>query len=289
MNKYKKINQLLTAGNKESSSSESNRFGLRKKEELYRVVDILLILLFPEDLSKNRFNRKRLKLLPLIKRLSCTLTYFSTQLLISTENWNKKRAKQKAKDITEKLIDALPSIQEMLKKDIACAYEGDPAAKTLQEIILSYPFIEAIATHRIAHFLYKEGLPIIPRMMSEKAHSKTGIDIHPGAEIEAGFFIDHGTGVVIGETTRIGKNVKIYQGVTLGALSPFDKKGEPLRHSKRHPDIEDDVIIYANATILGGKTVIGKGAIIGGNCWITKSIPPKAVVYHNNEIKILER
>lgn len=289
MNVYKKIEQLLIEANKESVSKESNRLGIRKKEELYKILDLLLTALFPEDFSNRCIKKKRPNLLPVLKKVNKRLTLFSTQLLMSTEKIDKKEAQQKAKQITEKLIRSLPDIQAMLKKDIICAFEGDPAAKTHQEIILSYPFIEAIATHRIAHLLYREGLPIIPRILSEKAHSKTGIDIHPGAEIQAGFFIDHGTGVVIGETTRIGRNVKIYQGVTLGALSPFDKKGNPLREAKRHPDIEDDVIIYANATILGGQTVIGKGAIIGGNCWITKSIPEKAVVYHKNEIKILER
>jgi serine O-acetyltransferase len=177
------------------------------------------------------------------------------------------------------LIESLPEIKLLLQQDLQAAFDGDPAAQYLDEVILSYPCVEAIATYRLAHLLYELQVPIIPRIMSERAHSHTGIDIHPGATIGPGFFIDHGTGVVIGETTRIGRNVKLYQGVTLGALSPFDSEGHPRKGEKRHPDIEDDVIIYANATILGGATVIGKGAVIGGSTWITRSVPAGAHVY----------
>ncbi|MBQ6673970.1 MAG: serine acetyltransferase, partial [Spirochaetia bacterium] len=189
----------------------------------------------------------------------------------------------RAAQVMEALFKALPQIRATLITDIEAAKKGDPAAESLDEIVFSYPFLEAIATHRIAHELYKENVPIIPRMMSERAHSRTGIDIHPGATIGESFFIDHGTGVVIGETTTIGNRVKIYQGVTLGALSPFDSQGAPLIGKKRHPDIQDDVIIYANATILGGNTVIGKGSIIGGNTWITKSVPPNSLIYNTKE------
>jgi serine O-acetyltransferase len=178
------------------------------------------------------------------------------------------------------MIESLPDIKAMLLEDVAAALDGDPAAKFFDEVVLSYPCVEAIATHRVAHRLYSMGVPIIPRILSERAHSSTGIDIHPGARIGPRFFIDHGTGVVIGETCRIGSNVKVYQGVTLGATSPFDRDGRPKTGQKRHPDIEDDVIIYANATILGGDTVIGKGAVIGGNTWITKSVEPGAHVYN---------
>jgi serine O-acetyltransferase len=155
------------------------------------------------------------------------------------------------------------------------AFRGDPAAKSYEEVILSYPGFEAITVHRLAHFFWNAQVPLIPRMMSELAHSRTGIDIHPGATIGESFFIDHGTGVVIGETTIIGKNVKLYQGVTLGALSVKKEEG----NRKRHPTIEDDVTIYSNATILGGATIIGKGSTIGGNVWITESVPPNTMVY----------
>jgi len=159
--------------------------------------------------------------------------------------------------------------------DAEAAYKGDPAARNIDEVILAYPGFYAIFVHRVAHEFRKLGLDLMARIMSEYAHSKTGIDIHPGATIGESFFIDHGTGVVIGETTEIGKNAKIYQGVTLGALSfPKDHDGNIIKGQKRHPTIEDNVTIYAGATILGGNTVIGEGAVIGGNVWITESVPP---------------
>lgn len=179
------------------------------------------------------------------------------------------------------LVESLPGIQTVLQEDIEAAYEGDPAAKSVMEVVMSYPAIQAIVTHRIAHLLYAKGVPLIPRIMSELAHSRTGIDIHPGAQIGRGFFIDHGTGVVIGETTVIGDHVKIYQGVTLGALSfPKDKNGRPIKGIKRHPNVEDSVTIYAGATILGGDTVIGRGSEIGGNVWLVHSVPPFSKVYN---------
>ena len=184
----------------------------------------------------------------------------------------------KAANVTLSLMEKLPEIREKLKGDVAAAYEGDPAAVSSEEIVISYPYMTAIAIHRIAHELYLMEVPLIPRIMSEYVHSKTGIDIHPGARIGRNFFIDHGTGVVIGETTVIGNNVKIYQGTTLGALSfRKDDKGQLIRGVKRHPTIEDDVTIYAEATILGDVTV-GKGAVIGGNVWIKESVPPGVTV-----------
>jgi len=172
--------------------------------------------------------------------------------------------------VVEEFFEELPKIRVILGNDLEAAVRGDPAAMSDNEVILSYPGFQAIAINRIAHFFWTRQVPLIPRMMSEIVHGRTGIDIHPGAQIGESFFIDHGTGVVIGETTVIGKNVKLYQGVTLGALSV--KKEESGR--KRHPTIEDDVTIYANATILGGETVIGRGSIIGGSVWITQSVPP---------------
>jgi serine O-acetyltransferase len=186
--------------------------------------------------------------------------------------------REKAQRVAADMVECIPEIKRRLSRDVQAAYAGDPAAKNLEEVILSYPCVYAIATYRIAHELYDRQVPIIPRMMSEHAHSLTGIDIHPGAEIGENFFIDHGTGVVIGETTEIGDNVRIYQGVTLGGQSLPPEEVSRLRGKKRHPTIEDDVIIYSGATILGGKTVIGKGAIIGGNVWITSSIPPNTTV-----------
>lgn len=188
---------------------------------------------------------------------------------------------EKATAATQEFLSALPAIRDMLYEDIQAAYEGDPAARSSMEIVMSYPGIHAITIHRLAHALRRTGVPLIPRVMSEHAHSLTGIDIHPGARIGAGFFIDHGTGVVIGETCKIGSRVKIYQGVTLGALSfAKDREGRLVKGIKRHPDVGDDVIIYAGATILGGDTVIGSRSVIGGNVWLTHSVPPDSRVYN---------
>ncbi len=183
-----------------------------------------------------------------------------------------------AKDVTDRLLARLPEIRELLKGDVQAAYDGDPAAKSFEEIVIAYPCIQAVGTHRIAHELYRADIPLIPRIMSESAHSKTGIDIHPGAQIGKNFFIDHGTGVVIGETAIIGNGVKIYQGVTLGAMSfPRDERGRIIKGGKRHPTIEDNVTIYAEATILGD-IVIGAGSIVSGNAWVTKAMPPGSVI-----------
>lgn len=177
------------------------------------------------------------------------------------------------------LLYKLKGLKKILTEDVRAAYQGDPAAKSFDEIIFSYPSILAILTYRVAHELHDKEVPLIPRMMTEYAHSVTGIDINPGAVIGRHFFIDHGTGVVIGETSVIGDHVRIYQGVTLGALSlPMEEKGDLLRKMKRHPTIEDHVTIYAGATILGGETVIGTGSIIGGNVWLTRSVPPGTTV-----------
>jgi serine O-acetyltransferase len=176
-------------------------------------------------------------------------------------------------------LRSMPQLRVLLATDILAAHEGDPAAKSFDEIIFSYPGLYAITIYRIAHQIFHQGVPLIPRIMTEYAHSKTGIDIHPGAHIGESFFIDHGTGVVIGETTAIGKRVRLYQGVTLGALSLSREECENLRNQKRHPTIEDDVIIYANATVLGGKTIIGARSVIGGNVWITDSVPPDTEVF----------
>jgi len=178
----------------------------------------------------------------------------------------------KAEEVAIDFISRIPQLREMLELDVQAAYDSDPAAKSLDEIIFSYPGMFAITVYRIAHELHRLGVPLIPRIMTEYAHTVTGIDIHPGAQIGRGFFIDHGTGIVIGETTEIGNGVKIYQGVTLGALAPA--KGQALRGTKRHPTIMDNVTIYSGATILGGQTTIGEGAVIGGNVWLTHSVEP---------------
>ena len=258
-------------------------FGLSGCIEIIEILDDLLAILFPgcygaeniavDEITFFLHDKLRHVTRRLIKHMAAVFQY-------QCRHEQKKRCDfdNRAHETLIHLIESLPEIRAVLLRDIRAAMAGDPAAYSLDEIVLSYPFIEAITTHRIAHNLYEQNVPIIPRIMSERAHSRTGIDINPGAEIGPAFFIDHGTGVVIGETCTIGKNVKLYQGVTLGALSPFDKNGNPKKGQKRHPDIEDDVIIYANATILGGETVIGKSSVIGGNTFITSSVPPGSVI-----------
>jgi serine O-acetyltransferase len=205
-----------------------------------------------------------------VKEVEKSLKYICRRIVTCPEDFCLGRAQR----VVQELLEHLPEIRIRLKGDVQAAYEGDPAAKSTDEVIISYPCILAIATYRIAHELYMRGVPFVPRIMSEYAHSQTGIDIHPGARIGNNFFIDHGTGVVIGETAEIGDNVKIYQGVTLGALSfPRDRKGKIIKGDKRHPTIGNNVVIYSGATILGGKTIVGDDAIVGGNVWITSSIP----------------
>jgi serine O-acetyltransferase len=209
----------------------------------------------------------------------------SKQIISATQH-DCMRSDQPCAECTElsrnkalKFIQALPGLRKVLATDVRAAMEGDPAAKSFDEVISSYPGLFAITVQRIAHELYKMEVPRLPRAMTEYAHSFTGIDIHPGARIGNSFFIDHGTGVVIGETTEIGNRVRLYQGVTLGALSMPKEAVERFRDRKRHPTIEDDVIVYSNTTILGGKTVIGARSTIGGNAWITESVPPDTKVY----------
>lgn len=184
----------------------------------------------------------------------------------------------RAAEITSLFMGQLPELRRQVLGDVAAAFDGDPAATGLDEVVFSYPGVRAVTVYRIAHCLWQLGAVVVPRMMTELAHRRTGIDIHPGAEIGQAFFIDHGTGVVIGETTRIGDRVRIYQGVTLGALTVPHGEARPEPGKRRHPTLEDDVVIYANATILGGETVIGQGSVVGGNAFVTTSVPPGSKV-----------
>jgi serine O-acetyltransferase len=197
---------------------------------------------------------------------------------------------RRADDILRYFMSELPKVRKMLWTDIDAAYEGDPAAQSYEEIILAYPALEAIAIYRMAHLLYGK-VPLIPRIMTEWAHSRTGIDIHPGARIGSHFFIDHGTGVVIGETTEIGSRVKLYHGVTLGARSfQKDEQGKIKKGGKRHPKVEDDVTIYPNSTVLGGETVIGARSTIGGNVFLVQSVPPDSLVYYEEkQLKVVPK
>ncbi len=230
----------------------------------------LLELLFPHYSVKRYFNSDEIESKMYLLRRNLQ------EVLISLNNGMEK----KATECSHTFFNNIPNVHALLLKDAVAICNGDPAAASKDEVILAYPGFMAISIYRLAHELYKLDIPLLPRIFTEYAHQMSGIDIHPGAKIGESFFIDHGTGIVIGETTIIGDNVKIYQGVTLGALSV----SENMVNTKRHPTIEDKVIIYSNAVILGGKTVIGKGATIGGNVWLTRSVPPNAIVYHTSEI-----
>ncbi len=264
--------------------------GLPGRRAVERLVNAMLDLLFPGIFHEESVKEKDLQgyLLENLATVGGTLQEYIGKCLsfqpqkpgqTATVAMPKTEVAEKAESAVREFFAALPWIRQMLSQDLQAAYEGDPAAGSVIEVMMGYPFVEAIATHRLAHQLYRQAVPILPRMMNEVAHFRTGIDIHPGASIGSGFFIDHGTGVVIGETTIIGKGVKLYQGVTLGALSfPKDKDGTLIKGVKRHPNIEDKVTIYAGSTVLGGQTTIGKGSTIGGNCWITSSVPPDTLV-----------
>jgi serine O-acetyltransferase len=229
-------------------------------------------------------------LFPIKREKRCTLAQIDlnlAQLQIDFKeliNPMEKNLEEPVNSITEKFFIRLPAIYESLIKDANTFLDSDPAARSIESVILYYPGFYSISIYRVSNVLYKLKVPFLPRIISEYAHSKTGIDIHPGAEIGSNFFIDHGTGVVIGETTNIGNNVKIYQGVTLGAM--YVKKS--MKGKKRHPTIEDNVIIYSGSTILGGDTVVGHDTIIGGNVWLTKSVPSYSVVYHESKTVVRE-
>jgi len=285
MNRLEKsIESLLENYMSYGMLNRSGAENLPGRESVDNIVRGLEELLFPGYLENQSTDNDTLKEATAQKIKNLSLPFrsevekslaFSARL--GTLNCGHEGCRAVAAMIIEEFFEELPKIRVILAKDLDAAVRGDPAAMSTDEVILSYPGFQAIVVHRIAHFFYSRQVPLIPRMMSELIHRRTGIDIHPGAEIGESFFIDHGTGVVFGETTIIGKNVKIYQGVTLGALSV--KKGESGK--KRHPTIEDDVTIYANATILGGDTVIGKGSVIGGSVWITQSVPPNSKIYNS--------
>lgn len=253
------------------------------RDRIIRLLDTILEILFPGYTGKRAVTRDTIfsvvhELLLVVRRDLSEQIERALRHRCRIQDCLTCDCPRMASRCSEELLIRLPEIRRMLKGDVQAAYEGDPAAKSFEEVVISYPYIVAIATHRIAHELYLMEIPLIPRIMSEWAHSRTGIDIHPGARIGKNFFIDHGTGVVIGETAVIGDNVKMYQGVTLGALSfPRDERGQIIRGRKRHPTLEDDVTVYAEATLLGDIT-IGRGAVIGGNVWIRESVPPGAMV-----------
>lgn len=254
---------------------------LPAREKILEILDLFTELLFPGYTGKRAVTKTNISFI-----VGDILCHVYTELCDQIERAYKYACRikkcddcdcrTKAEEVTQYLLTHLPDIREKLKGDVRAAFDGDPAAQSYEEIVISYPCITAIATYRIAHELYLKDVPLIPRIMSECAHSRTGIDIHPGARIGKNFFIDHGTGVVVGETSVIGDNVRFYQGVSLIAMS-IPKNAQSIKDAKRHPTVEDDVTIYAEATILGNIT-LGKGSVIGGNVWIKKSVPPGTTV-----------
>ncbi len=272
--------KLMDSYRDEGGVNASDKPGLPSKPELAGLCTQLMQLLFPGYYGGGPVAKRELAEITSdrVNSLADDLRRAFQAVLVGDEVG--------ASTTVGKFFDELPAIRAMLQTDVEAAYEGDPAAMTRDEIILSYPFLEAIAIQRVAHFLYRHEIPLVPRMMTEWAHVQTGIDIHPGAAIGSHFFIDHGTGVVIGETCRIGAHVKLYHGVTLGARSFIkDEQGRIKKGGKRHPDVEDGVTIYPNATVLGGETVIGRNSTVGGNVFLMHSVPPNSLVY-NEEAQV---
>lgn len=261
-------------------NESSDKCRVPDRKEVVKVIKDLQSLLFPHyykhsEGSENVLSQTEL-LLNIYNRLA--------EQIKGACEFNRTVMDKTPEELCNAFIESLPSVKKLLVKDIEAIYEGDPAAKCHQEVLICYPGFYAISIYRIANVLYKLKVPLIPRIMTEFAHEKTGIDIHAGATIGEYFCIDHGTGIVIGETTTIGNKVKIYQGVTLGAKSfKVDENGNPVKDIKRHPDIGDNVVIYANATILGGDTKIGDNCVIGGNTWLTHSVESGKVVYYNEK------
>ncbi|MCH5303746.1 MAG: serine acetyltransferase [Ruminococcus sp.] len=267
----KKVDMILESYNKYDLTNRIDKDHIVSRDTLILLVKELRKLLFPGYFDNKRIKKDYVKFFigEKLEYIEYTLKK-QVERALNNDNQNDDNIK-KAEEIVDKFIDRIPVIREYLYTDIQAAYNGDPAAYSTEEIIFCYPGVFAVSVYRIAHELWLLGVPMIPRIISEYAHNLTGIDIHPGATIGKYFFIDHGTGIVIGETTVIGNNVKIYQGVTLGGLST--RKGQQLKGVKRHPTIGDNVTIYSNTSILGGETVIGNNVVVGGNAFIIQSIP----------------
>ncbi len=267
-----------------------DRSNLPSKQAIATLCSDFLHLLFPGFFSEEAVSSEELPVAAqeIIDQIADQLeSVIAVSLRIRGEATKDQQTLEKeAIAITERLFLGIPVVRALLKSDVEAAYAGDPAARSLEEIVLAYPGLEAIAIQRVAHLLYLEDVPLLPRMMTEWAHSRTGIDIHPGATIGSHFFIDHGTGVVIGETCVIGDRVKLYHGVTLGARSfQKDEQGEIIKGLKRHPQVEDDVVIYPNGIILGGDTVIGARSTIGANVFLMKSIAPDTLLVRGEQVQ----
>jgi serine O-acetyltransferase len=283
------VDRLLDSYAEVGGINHIDGVNLPSKGAVAEMTQVLLHLLFPGFYENGCLTHKSLETV-----ITRQLKTVRTRLVLELEKSLDYRpaqagggpTKELAKNLAEEFLARLPFIREKVNSDVEAAYEGDPAATSFEEIILAYPGLEAIAVQRLAHELHKLGVALIPRMMTEWAHARTGIDIHPGAVIGSHFFIDHGTGVVIGETCIIGDHVKIYHGVTLGARSTSG--GQTLRGAKRHPTIEDHVTIYPGATILGGETVIGSGTTVGGNVFLLQSVPAQSLVYYEEHSVVIK-
>lgn len=279
-NHLERVIDELSATRHPTPGSGRGRYLLPSHSQLVDTVQTLRAVLFPGYLSEWDLGDEALRhyIGSGLDQVTHTLQEQVRRVLVLEEGCTEDEARERAEETARQFLGQLPEVRRLLLTDVQAAYEGDPAARSHDEIILSYPGMLAITSHRLAHELYRLDIPLLPRIWSEEAHSRTGIDIHPGARIGESFFIDHGTGVVVGETCRIGRRVRIYQGVTLGAKSfPLDEEGKPIKGIDRHPIVEDDVIVYSGATILG-RITIGKGSVIGGNVWLTKGVPPGSVV-----------
>lgn len=270
---FEKIKEELKKGYAKTTAKCDEKLALPEFQEIKSILNDLRKLFYPAFFARSElFDGVD----GFIERLSGSLYFRLKKQIALSLSCGEKESEARAEEIVDGFFAQLPEIQRVLATDVQASFDGDPAATCKEEIILSYPGFFAIFVYRIAHELYKYGVPFLPRMMTEYAHGKTGVDINPGAKIGEYFFIDHGTGIVIGETAVIGNGVKIYQGVTLGALSP--RYGQSLSGVKRHPTVEDNVTIYSGASILGGETVIGEGAVIGGNAFVLESVEKGAKV-----------
>jgi len=290
MNSRKQLLQPILDSYLESGGiNHVDRSNLPSKKTVESLSEDLLHLLFPGFFSDEAVSSAELPeaAQEIIDQIAGQLeAAIAVSLRITNEVKNDDQLREEAIAITERLFSGIPAVRALLKTDVEAAYAGDPAARSLEEIVLAYPGLEAVAIQRVAHLLYREEVPLLPRMMTEWAHSRTGIDIHPGAEIGSHFFIDHGTGVVIGETCVIGDRVKLYHGVTLGARSfQKDEQGAIIKGLRRHPRVEDDVTIYPNGIILGGDTTIGARSTIGANVFLMKSIPPDTLLVRGEQIQ----
>lgn len=272
--------EALCAAPLPSPGSGRRRYLLPSRSRMLETVRTLREVLFPGYHSAWDLGDEALRhyVGSGLDRVAHTLEEQVRRVLVLEQSISESEARERAGAVTAAFLARLPEIRRLLLTDVQAAYEGDPAARSHDEIILSYPGLRAVVSHRLAHELYRLEVPLLSRIVSEEAHGRTGIDIHPGARIGERFFIDHGTGVVVGETCIIGDRVRIYQGVTLGAKSfPLDEHGRPIKGVDRHPVVEDGVIVYSGATILG-RVTIGRGSVIGGNVWLTRSVPPGSVI-----------